>query len=476
MSALPRFITPRDLTAPTTGRQVAEVAQVLGTPFLPWQRRTADIAGEIDVATGRMRYGLVVLSVPRQAGKTTLLRALGVHTALQKDGRAWYTAQTRNDARDNWMEAVNQVQRSLLAEAVSVRLTNGSEALTVPATQGFFRVFAPLPDALHGKQGDRVFVDEIWSFSRERGAELTQAIVPTMSTRRSPQQWLVSTAGTDESTWLKDVVALGREGAPGVAFIDYGLGDDQDPLDIDAVCAAHPAYGHTITREAIESAAAVMSAEEFARAYGNRWTSAVSRIIDRVKWQALVASTTDTIADSSPVALGVDLAPDRSFATISVCGHSLFGRSIVEVIEHRPGVGWVEERLRALVGEHKPLAVVLDPVGPAAALRESLATAEANTEVAARLVLTGPRDLTAATLRVFDAIHEPAHPSKLGIRSHPALDAAADSVGKRALAGGWTWNRSGSQPITPLISLTLAWWGMDHQASLPAPAQAPAIY
>jgi hypothetical protein len=471
-------MTPRDLSAPTTGRQVAQLASALGTPLLPWQRLTADLAGEIDVRTGRMRYGLVVLSVPRQAGKTTLLRALGVHAALQKDGRAWYTAQTRNDARDNWMEAVNLVQRSLLAEAVSVRLTNGSEALTVPATGGFFRVFAPLPDALHGKQGDRIFVDEIWSFSRERGAELTQAIVPTMATRQAPQQWLVSTAGTDESTWLKDVVARGREGDPGVAFIDYGLDDDADPLDVDAVCAAHPAYGHTITREAIEAASSpsVMSAEEFARAYGNRWTSAVSRIIDRLKWHSLVAGTTDTIAPASAVSLGVDLAPDRSYATIVSCGYSLFGRAIVEVVEHREGVGWVEERLRDLVTKHQPIAVVVDPVGPSAALKEALVTAEENSEVSARLVLTGPRDLTAATLRVFDAIHEPALPSKLGIRAHAALDAAADSVGKRALSGGWTWNRAGSHPISPLIAATLAWWGMDHPADLPAPAQAPAIY
>lgn len=478
MNAPPRFATPRNPRHRTLGGAQAELAHALGTPFMPWQRYVADVAGEIDPATGRMVYGLVVLTVPRQSGKTTLVRAAGVHTALQRDGRAWYTAQTRNDARDNWIEAVSLVERSILADAVRARLTNGSESLMVPSTGGFFRVFAPLPDALHGKQSDRVFADEIWAFSRERGKELTQAIVPTQATRKAPQQWLLSTAGTDASTWLKDAVQRGMDGAPGVAFFDWGIGEDVDPTDIDAVCAAHPAYGHTITREAIEDAAAVMDADEFARAYGNRWTTALKRIIDRTKWAALVDGTTDTIAPTSPVAFGVDLAPDRSCASIGTCGGSLFGRHIVEVVDHRAGVGWVHERLRELVEKHDPVAVVLDPVGPAAVLVDAVKNSddERDEPLRARLVTTGPRELCTGTLRVFDAIHEPKSPPVLGIRRHADLDAAADSVGRRRIGGGWTWDRGGAAPISPLMAVTLAWWGFDHPASMPAPLQEPAIY
>lgn len=478
MNAPPRFATPRNPLRPTIGGAQRELADALGTPYMPWQRHVADVAGEIDPATGRMAYSLVVLSIQRQAGKTTLLRSTGVHTALQNDGRAWYTAQTRNDARDNWMEAVTQVERSILGEAVKTRLTNGSESLGVPVTGGFFRVFAPMPDALHGKQSDRVFVDECWAFSRERGKELMQAIVPTQATRKAPQVWLVSTAGTDDSTWLKDTIERARAGGEGIAFFDWGIGDDVDPEDLDAVCAAHPAYGHTITREAIEAAYSTMDSEEFARAYGNRWTTALRRIIDRRAWSELVAGTTDTIAASSPVAFGVDLAPNRSVASIAVCGGSVFGRPIVEMVAHLDGVGWVQERLRELVAKHDPVAVVVDPVGPAAALVDAIRTSddERDEPVRARLVTTGPRSLTAGTLRLFDAIHEPKTPPVLGIRRHDALDAAADSVGRRSLGGGWTWDRNGASPISPLMAVTLAWWGFDHPSELPAPVQEPAIY
>jgi Phage terminase-like protein, large subunit len=148
MSAPPRYATTRDVSRPTIGPATARIAALLGYNLLPWQRLVADVAGEVDPATGRMAYEMVLVTVPRQSGKSTLVRALGVQAALAEGGRAWYSAQTRNDARDGWMDAVEAVTRSPLAPAVQVRLTNGSEALRVSSTGGTFRVFAPTPGGL----------------------------------------------------------------------------------------------------------------------------------------------------------------------------------------------------------------------------------------------------------------------------------------------------------------------------------------
>ena len=43
---------------------------------MPWQRHVADIAYELDEDTGRLAYREVRLTVPRQSGKTTLMRRL----------------------------------------------------------------------------------------------------------------------------------------------------------------------------------------------------------------------------------------------------------------------------------------------------------------------------------------------------------------------------------------------------------------
>ena len=69
------------------GGAVAQVAKALGTPLMPWQRMVADVALELDPATGRLAYRQIGLTVPRQSGKTTLLEAILARTgAVPRQG------------------------------------------------------------------------------------------------------------------------------------------------------------------------------------------------------------------------------------------------------------------------------------------------------------------------------------------------------------------------------------------------------
>src|SRR5215471_10973954 len=53
----------------TYGGAVAALAQALGKPMMPWQSYVADVALEVD-EDGRFAYQLVIVTVPRQSGKT----------------------------------------------------------------------------------------------------------------------------------------------------------------------------------------------------------------------------------------------------------------------------------------------------------------------------------------------------------------------------------------------------------------------
>ena len=91
--------TKRDETRPTDGAIVARTAEMLGKPLLPWQRYVADVAGEIDPATGTYYYDRVVLSTPRQCGKSTLIDTEDTRNALLgPDRKIYYLAQTGKDA------------------------------------------------------------------------------------------------------------------------------------------------------------------------------------------------------------------------------------------------------------------------------------------------------------------------------------------------------------------------------------------
>jgi hypothetical protein len=60
----PLYATARDPSRDTLGAAVAAAAEQLGTPFMPWQRQVADVAMEVDPATGRLAYREVNLTTP----------------------------------------------------------------------------------------------------------------------------------------------------------------------------------------------------------------------------------------------------------------------------------------------------------------------------------------------------------------------------------------------------------------------------
>jgi len=328
--ATPRHHTPRS-DRPTRGPAVRKLAKAKGRAcpcgcgaHMPWQRDAADVALEVDPVTRVSAFGIVVVSVPRQSGKTTLESDIADFTCLSvRRARVWLAMQNGKTA-DGWMRDEHFAQ---LADAGIFRgryiesRRAGEVGVKWPATGSTFYTFPPKEDALHSKQSDKVFVDEAWAHNAETGAALRQAIRPTMATRRGAQLWVVSTMGTDASVYLDQYITLARTslGNPNarVAFIDYGIGDDVDPEDVDAVAAAHPAVGHTITREALVEALDEFKSDPqlggvagFARAYGNRGTRNNETAIPTARWTAAGRARLE-LPDRAGIALDATPVGDR---------------------------------------------------------------------------------------------------------------------------------------------------------------------
>ena len=74
-NSTPRYATKRTKTRKTRGHEIAAIAQLLGTPLLPWQRMVADVGTEmvVDRKTGLIipAYREICITIPRQSGKTT---------------------------------------------------------------------------------------------------------------------------------------------------------------------------------------------------------------------------------------------------------------------------------------------------------------------------------------------------------------------------------------------------------------------
>jgi hypothetical protein len=431
----------------------------MGRPFMWWQQTVADVALEVDEA-GRFVYQLVLVTVPRQSGKTTLFGAVLEHRAATVPrARCWFTAQSGKDAVD-WL--LNEHEPLLAAGfrgGYRLRRAAGSEGVRWHGSAGMARPFPPTPDGLHGKVSDLVVVDEPWAFDPTHGAQLDQAIVPTQATKPNAQVWKVSTAGDASSGWWLGTVEAGRAAAragrtTGTAYFEWACPDALDPTDPDSWSQYHPAYGITIGPESMAAALDMLGPDEFARAYGNRWVSTTARVIPLEAWRAAREDPAE-LPPPGRVALAFDVAVDRSDAACVAAWRSPDGVGHVEVAAHAEGVSWLPGRLTELVERWQPVAVAYDAAGPA------LDVADVLTRGGVQLEGLKAREYAAACAGLLDALV--ADPPRVRYRQHAALDSAANDAVRRALGDAWAWGRRQSAgSLSALTAATVAIWGFDH--------------
>jgi hypothetical protein len=423
----------------------------------------------------------VVVTVQRQAGKTRLDLAQSVQRCLQGPRRkVWHTAQTGQEARKKWGELVDDVLVSPLASAVlgKPKRSAGSEALTF-VNGSKLAPHPPTRDGLHGEQSDINNVDEAWAFDDIQGDDLFQAIVPTQATRQGAQTWVWSTAGDRSSTWFRKLVERGRAGEPHMAFFEWGIPDDADPMDLDVIARHHPAHGFTQTLDSFRRAQVQLANKpgEFARAYGNRWTGGGERVIREETW---LAAQTEAMLPAGRPAYGAATNEDGSMSAVVAAVLDPDGRPWVEVIAHRPGRSWVAPFILAL--RDKGQGVAINRRGPAAPVADELERettyADGSRSGVLELLLPTSTDYAAACQDLYDRLHD-VRPDAAGKprpqlvhRRHEGLDDAVDVAGRQKLQdGGWVWSRTKSTgDISTLEAATLAAWAVARNpVELPAP-------
>lgn len=442
----PRYATARTSERRSLGRAAAKVARLLGQPLMPWQRQVLDVALEVD-ADGRLAYGDICLSVPRQQGKSFLLLVLMIARALLEPRQhIAYTAQSGLDARKKWADDwLPLIEASPLGSQITAYHAPGRESLRFPngSTQ---QIVASTAKAGHGQTIDLAILDEAFSY---QDARTEQALRPAQMTRPDPQMWVVSTAGTPHgSPYLLERVERGRQAVEagltdGLAYFEWSAPPDASPAEPDTWRACMPALGHTVTEEAVEAAFLSMARHEFERAYLNRWVLSVGEpAIPLEDWEALV----DVEAPRpESLVLAVDVAPGSKSASIAAAGER-DGLLYVSVLEHGPGTDWLLPRLEALTVELGPMEVIADGKAAAPLLADFRSAPVAETTAA---------DMAIGCTFLVDLVKN----RRLRHRGERELLIALDSAAKRPLGDAFAWSRKRSgADITPLVAVTLGAW------------------
>jgi len=390
----PRFATPRDPQRETLGPAVGEVARRLGRPLMPWQQSVVDVALELD-DDGSYHYDEVVLTIPRQSGKTSLVFAVIVHRLVvlaRQLGRqrVTYTAQQRQKARlkleRDFAEILRESTKSF-TEITHVRLrpqrptewklslNNGAENIQF-GRGNYLQIDAPSRTGGHGDTLDVGVIDE--AFAHEDDT-IETGMSPSMVTRASRQLVVLSTAGDGRSKYLWRKVLAGRNACESghhgrTAYFEWSAPDDADPADPATWWACMPALGFTITERTIEGEweKALRNGQEgidqFRRSYLNQWPEvpvledvSAQSSIDFDGW--LLLADPGAPRGDKPV-FGVDIGADR-LAHIAVAWRRRDDRVQVMLADTGLSPLATSERLAQLAADWKG-PVMLG--GPAAAL------------------------------------------------------------------------------------------------------------
>jgi hypothetical protein len=425
---------------------VAAVAMALGFELMVWQRTVLDIGLEL-LDDGTPAYREVIVTCPRQVGKTVLTLSWELHRCIMWGGgpqSVAYTAQTGHDAREKLLQdqlPLLEAKDAPIREAIErIHRASGSEGVTFANGSRLF-ILNSGEDAGHGKVCSLAIIDEAFADFDDRRE---QSLLPAMITKKDAQIVVISTAGTDRSAYLKRKIDLGRSAIAngeneGVAYFEWSADPDADPADPKTWASCIPSLGVTIDERSLRHSQKTMPPAQFARAFLNQWTASDERVIPAGLWNA---ACDENVAPEGKLAIGLDVNPERTSASIAIADAD--GR--VELVDQAPGVGWVVERVVELAKEWD-VDVSLDSYGPAGSLAAEI---EGH---GVKVTAYTTRQMTSACGKFYDAVAD----GKIKIRRHPALDLASAAARKRQIGDSWTWGRKDSaEDVSPLLAVTIA--------------------
>ncbi len=347
----PTYATQPVIGAPHDLRQIELTAAALGTPLMPWQRLVSRVASErFPDDPEKFKYHTIILTVPRQSGKTTLMRTVLTQRAIVNYNRqAFYTAQTGKDATARWKDLIKQIEGSVFAPFVTTKLAQGSQSCQLPNGSSI-APFAPTPKSLHGYTPHDVMLDEIFEWDTEQGEALLGAVKPAQITLKSRQLWLVSTMGTEDSEFLNAQIEIGRAAVnnpeSGIAYFEWSLAEGLDSTDPQN-WGFHPAVGHTIEISDLAESMGSHSVGEWERAYMNRRTKAIQKwVSDDVLAQVMAEPTAPPTAKDIHLSFDVDPKQGGGGAIVAAWPGEP-GKVSAKIFKLDTGRSWIDSGITA---------------------------------------------------------------------------------------------------------------------------------
>ena len=257
-STEPRIHTPL-LNALSKVDQVAELAEKIGMPLIPWQRWVLNDLLSVDDDDKWLKKSALIL-VARQNGKTHLARMLILsHLYLWGSKNVLGMSSNRNMALDTFRQVAYTIEDNdfLRKQIRQIRLANGQESITLK-NGARYEIAAATRDAPRGKTADFLYLDEL----REWTPEAFTAALPVTRARPNAMTLMTSNAGDGFSEVLNDLKERCMSYPPAnLGYYEWSAPQHCKIHDRKAWTWANPALGHLITEQTLEESVNTNSIE-----------------------------------------------------------------------------------------------------------------------------------------------------------------------------------------------------------------------
>jgi phage terminase large subunit-like protein len=469
LSEVARHIVMPEGIVTTAWPRVVAKCKDMGVTFDSWQHGVGAIAlGKRKDGKYAATVGGVVLSIPRQVGKTFLVGMIIIALCVLFPGfTVLWTAHRTRTATMTFESMQGMVKRKKIRPHLApgrndgIRTSNGQQEIRFK--NGSVIMFGAREDGF-GRGFDQVDI-EVFDEAQILTEKALEDMVPAANQSQHPGGALLFFMGTpprpvdrgDEFSNRRQKALSGK--GKNSAYIEFSADADADSDDREQWAKANPSYPRRTPDESMERMREQLTDDDsFRREALGIWDpNTTPQVIDPQSWDAVKD------AGSMPterLTIALDVAPDRKLATASLAGKRPDGLWHIEMYEQRAGVDWIPSWLTERAKHNKLHAVVADEMSGLVEKRKNGRWYVTGTDVVVTLASAEGRDMAVACAAVFDGVMA----KTLRHTDQPQMNVALSVARKRPLAGAWAWNRKDPvSDITPIVSASLALWGAQNQ-------------
>jgi phage terminase large subunit-like protein len=325
----PRLHSPY-LKGPNRGDEIAELAESIGLPLLPWQDFIIrDMTSISEDGMFRRRSNLVLTS--RQQGKTHLARMMMLgHMFLFDSPNVLIMSSNRSMALDTFRQVAYAIEGSseLSKQVRQIRYANGTESIELKNGHRL-DVVAATRDGSRGRSASFLYIDEI----REISEEGFRAATPTTRAKVNSQSLYTSNAGDAFSTVLNDLRERAMSFPPETfGFYEYSAPQFCSITDREGWVYSNPALGYLFDESVLAEAVSTQPIETTKTEMLCQWISSTQS-----PWPHMAvedASDSDLKLSVGPLTIfAFDVSPSRRDGSLCMGQVLEDGRIGVAVLE-----------------------------------------------------------------------------------------------------------------------------------------------